>query len=265
MWTPNSPPASGAVSLVTDRAGVRVLIIGATSVIAGETARAYAEEGARLFLTGRDPEKLASVRDDLRVRGAAQVNTALLDVAQISRHREAIDAAIGALGGLDVALIAHGILPDQARCQIDVADAIQALQINFTATVALLTELANYFERQQRGCIAVITSVAGDRGRKSNYVYGAAKGGTDRFLEGLRNRLHRSGVTVLTIKPGPVVTPMTAGMKKSPLYANPRRVGRAIRRAIERRRDVVYIPWFWRPFMAVVRSLPEPVFKRLNL
>ena len=244
---------------------MRVLIIGATSAIAGETAKAYAEAGARLFLTARNPGKLASVADDLRVRGAAQVDTAVLDVGQISHHREVIDSAIATLGGLDVALIAHGTLPDQAGCQQRVPDTVEALQVNFTATIALLTELANYFEGQRSGSIAVITSVAGDRGRQSNYVYGAAKGGVERFLQGLRNRLHPSGVAVLTIKPGFVATPMTAAMQQNALFASPRRVGRAIYRAIERRRDVIYIPWFWRPLMVVIRSIPERLFKRLHL
>jgi short-subunit dehydrogenase len=244
---------------------VRVFIVGGTSAIAGETAKAYAEAGARLFLTGRNPERLASVADDLRVRGAVQVDTSILDVSDLSRHREVIDAAIAKLGGLDVALIAHGTLPDQAACQQRVADTVEALQVNFTATIALLTELANHFEGPRGGVIAVITSVAGDRGRQSNYVYGAAKGGVERFLQGLRNRLYRSGVTVLTIKPGFVATPMTAAMRKNALYASPRRVGRAIYRAIERRRDVIYIPWFWRPLMAAIRTVPERIFKRLHL
>lgn len=218
-----------------------------------------------MFLTGRTAAKLASVADDLRVRGAHEVHTAVLDVAQIPQHRQVIDTAVSTLGGLDVALIAHGHLPVQAECQKQVAATIDALHVNFTATVALLTVLANHFEAQHRGCIAVITSVAGDRGRQSNYVYGAAKGGVDRFLQGLRNRLHANGVAVVTIKPGYVDTPMTAGVKKSPLFASARRVGRAIHRAIERRRDVVYIPWFWRPVMMVIRGLPERLFKRLHL
>jgi decaprenylphospho-beta-D-erythro-pentofuranosid-2-ulose 2-reductase len=244
---------------------VRILIVGATSAIASETARAYAGEGARLFLIGRNAAKLASVADDLRVRGAAEVHTALLDVAQIPHHAQVIDSAVSTLGGLDVALIAHGSLPVQSECQNDVGETVNALHVNFTATIALLTLLANYFEAQHSGCIAVITSVAGDRGRQSNYVYGAAKGGVDRFLQGLRNRLHASGVTVLTIKPGFVDTPMTAGVKKTPLFASARRAGRGIQRAIEHRRDVVYIPWFWRPVMMVIRGLPEWLFKRLHL
>jgi len=243
----------------------RVLIIGATSAIATETARAYAEGGARLFLTGRDAAKLDSVAADLRVRGAAEVHTGVLDVAQIPYQTTVINSAISTLAGLDVALIAHGTLPVQSACEKQVEETVEALHVNFTATITLLTILANYFEAQHRGCIAVITSVAGDRGRQSNYVYGAAKGGVERFLQGLRNRLHASRVTVLTIKPGFVDTPMTAAVKKNPLFASPRRVGRSIHRAIERRRDVVYIPWFWRPLMMVIRVLPEPLFKRLHL
>jgi decaprenylphospho-beta-D-erythro-pentofuranosid-2-ulose 2-reductase len=243
----------------------KVLIIGATSAIAAETAKAYAERGARLFLTGRDAGKLAAVADDLRIRGASEVHTAVLDVKQIPRHPEVIEAANSFLGPLDVALIAHGTLPVQSTCEKQVGDTMDALNVNFTATVALLTVLANYFEAQHRGCIAVIASVAGDRGRQSNYVYGAAKGGLERFLQGLRNRLHTHGVTVVTIKPGFVDTPMTAAVKKNPLFASPRRVGRSIHRAIERRQDVVYIPWFWRPIMMVINAVPERLFKRLHL
>jgi short-subunit dehydrogenase len=245
--------------------GRRVLIVGATSAIAVETARAYATNGARLFLTGRSPERLAAVADDLRVRGASRVETARLDLTELSRHQEIVDAAFSAFGGLDVALIAHGTLPDQSRCQDHVADTLAALAVNFTATVALLTPLANRFEAERHGCIAVITSVAGDRGRQSNYVYGAAKGGVDVFLQGLRNRLHRAGVAVITLKPGFVDTPMTAEIPKNALFASPRRVGRAIHRAIEARRDVVYIPWFWRPIMLLITCLPEALFKRLRL
>ena len=243
----------------------RILIVGATSAIAAETARVYAGNGARLFLTGRSPERLAAMADDLRVRGASRVETAHLDLNELSRHQEIVDAAFAAFGGLDVALIAHGTLPDQSRCQDRVSETLAALAVNFTSTVALLTPLASRFEAQRQGCIAVITSVAGDRGRQSNYVYGAAKGGVDIFLQGLRNRLYRSGVAVVTLKPGFVDTPMTAEVPKNPLFASPRRVGRAIHRAIEARRNVVYIPWFWRPIMFLITSVPEAVFKRLRL
>ena len=125
--------------------------------------------------------------------------------------------------------------------------------------------LANRFEQSRGGCIAVISSVAGDRGRQSNYVYGSAKGGLDRFLQGLRNRLYRAGVAVVTIKPGFVDTPMTAALPKNALYASPRQVARGVYRAIEARRSVVYLPWFWRPIMLLIKLLPESVFKRLRL
>ena len=245
--------------------GKKVLVVGATSAIAQETSRLFAAYGAQLFLTGRNAEKLASVAQDLRLRGAAQVDTAVLDVADLTRHEAVIDAAFAALGEVEVVLLAHGVLPDQSRCEQSASDALETLTVNFTATVALLTPLANRLEAQRRGCLAVISSVAGDPGRQSNYVYGASKGGLDRFLEGLRNRLYRSGVAVLTIKPGFVDTPMTASKPKNSLYASPARVARGIHSAIEARRNVVYLPWFWRPIMCVVDNIPESLFKRLRL
>jgi short-subunit dehydrogenase len=242
----------------------RILIVGATSAIATEVARAFAERGASLILTGRKPERLAALADDLAVRGAAEVETAVLDVLATESHAAVVERAF-APGRLDVAVIAHGTLPDQTRCQESAVETIRALEVNFTATAALLTLLANRFEAQRGGVIAVITSVAGDRGRQSNYVYGAAKGGLAVFLQGLRNRLHHRGVSVVTLKPGFVDTPMTAEVPKNPLFSTARRAGRAIHSAIEGRRDVAYIPWFWRPIMALVTSLPESVFKRLRL
>lgn len=242
-----------------------MLIVGATSAMAMETARLYAREGARLFLTARDAERLDAVAADLRLRGAAAVETAVLDVTDHARHESAIAAADAAFDGLDVALVAHGLLPDQARCQASAAESLAALDLNFGSTVSLLTLLANRFEARRGGTIAVIGSVAGDRGRQSNYVYGAAKGGLAIFLQGLRNRLYRSGVVVITLKPGFVETPMTAAVPRNRLFASAATAGRAIHRAIERRRDVAYIPWFWRPIMTVIKGLPESLFKRLRL
>jgi decaprenylphospho-beta-D-erythro-pentofuranosid-2-ulose 2-reductase len=247
-----------------DPAARRILIVGATSAIATEVARAYAERGARLFLTGRNPQRLAAVAEDIGVRGGGDVEIAELDVLDIGSHAAVVEQAF-ASGGLDAALIAHGTLPEQTACQQSPAETVRALEVNFTATAALLTLLANRFEAQRRGTIAVITSVAGDRGRQSNYVYGAAKGGLAVFLQGLRNRLHHAGISVVTLKPGFVDTPMTAGMPRNPLFSTARRAGRSIHRAMEGRRDVAYVPWFWRPIMALIRSLPEPVFKRLRL
>jgi short-subunit dehydrogenase len=131
--------------------------------------------------------------------------------------------------------------------------------------IALATVLANRFEAQRSGSIAVISSVAGDRGRQSNYVYGAAKGAVTLLLQGLRNRLSKSGVQVLTIKPGFVDTPMTAEFKKGALWAKPDDIAHGIVSAIDRRRDVVYLPGFWRLIMLIIRHIPEPIFKRMSL
>jgi decaprenylphospho-beta-D-erythro-pentofuranosid-2-ulose 2-reductase len=241
----------------------RVLIIGATSAIAAEVARLYAERGAALLLTGRNPTRLEAVADDLRVRGATLVETQVLDVRHRYQHAAVVQRAFA--GGLDVALLAHGMLPDQQRCQVDPREAALALEVNLVATVALLTLLAGEFEAQGSGTIAVISSVAGDRGRQGNYVYGAAKAGITVFLQGLRQRLHGAGVRIVTLKPGFVDTPMTAHLPRNPLASSSRRAGRAIYRVIEGRRDVAYIPWFWGPIMSLIRAVPEPLFKRLRL
>lgn len=248
-----------------EQGGRRVLIVGATSAIATETARAYAATGARFVLVARSPDRLAAVADDLRIRGARDVRAETLDVTDTGRHRDVVESSWAAFGGMDVVLVAHGVLPDQERCERSAAHALAAIDINFTSTVSLLTFLANRLEKQGSGCLAVISSVAGDRGRPSNYVYGAAKGGISIFLQGLRGRLRRAGVAVVTVKPGFVDTPMTAQLPKNPMFASARRVGRAVYRAIERRRNVVYVPWFWRPIMALVGILPEAMFKRLRL
>lgn len=243
----------------------KILVIGATSAIAQAVARRYASSGAKLFLVGRHPGKLEAVAADLRVRGATAVETLVADLDDRGRHEAIARAAFERLDGLDVALVAHGTLPDAKRCEQDAGFAVEALATNFVNVVALVTELANRFEVQGRGCLAVIGSVAGDRGRPSNYVYGSAKGGLALYLQGLRGRLVHRGVTVLTIKPGFVDTPMTAAVPKNFLFASPDRVATLIERAISGRRDIVYVPGFWRWIMLVIRSIPETVFKRLRL
>lgn len=245
---------------------IRVAVFGATSAIAAATARLYAAEGAAFFLVGRNAERLESVAADLKARGASSVTTVAADLNETERHGALTAAAVEALGGLDVALLAQGVLPDQRECEDDARQALAAVTANFTAPAALLTELAKVFERQGRGAIGVIGSVAGDRGRQSNYVYGAAKGGLGVFTQGLRHRLGRAGVSVTLIKPGFVDTPMTAGMAKGgPLWATPEKVAEDIRRGLDNGDAVVYTLWFWRFIMLIVRFLPDRLFARTRL
>jgi decaprenylphospho-beta-D-erythro-pentofuranosid-2-ulose 2-reductase len=242
-----------------------LLIVGATSAIAQATARRFAAEGARFFLVGRDADKLAAVADDLRVRGAAETETYVLDLNDVEKHAAMIEAATAALGTLDAALIAHGTLGDQKANETLVVETLRDWSTNATSVIALLTLLANTFERQRHGTIAVISSAAGERGRRSNYIYGAAKAALSVFLEGLRSRMHAAGVAVVTIKPGLVDTPMTATIPKNFLFASPERVGRDIHRAMTRGTAVVYTPWFWRYVILLIRLIPEPIFRKLPI
>ena len=243
----------------------KVLIVGATSAIAEASARLWAARGDALFLVGRNATRLEIIAADLSVRGAATVGCFVMDAADTAKHAAMLDAAFIALGGLDVALIAHGTLPDQKACEASVELTLKEIDNNGLSVVALATLLGDKFEAQGHGSLAVIGSVAGDRGRQSNYVYGAAKGLVSLFLQGLRNRLAKKGVQVLTIKPGFVDTPMTASFKKGALWAQPDDIARGILRAIEQRKDIVYLPGFWRLIMLIIRHIPERVFKRLSL
>lgn len=245
----------------------KVLIIGATSAIAAEAAKICAMEKASLFLVGRDAGRLDAIVNDLQVRGAERVAQLSVDLTDHDRHEEIITAAFDALGAPDFVLIAHGVLPDQEACQQSANNALESIDVNFLSVVSLLTLLANRMEQQASGTIAVISSVAGDRGRQSNYVYGAAKSGLDAFLQGLRNRLNKSGVHVLTIKPGFVATPMTAHIEGRAgfLWAQPEDVAAGIMRAAEKQKDVVYLPSFWRLIMFIIRNIPETIFKKLSL
>jgi decaprenylphospho-beta-D-erythro-pentofuranosid-2-ulose 2-reductase len=243
---------------------MRILLLGATSALAHETAKNFARDGADFVLVARSTEKLAAVKNDLKVRGAGEITTLLAELDDLTRHQEIIEAALKPFSGLDMALIAYGTLGDQKLSEQSVEETLREFTTNCTSVISLLTLLGNYFEQQRRGCIAVITSVAGDRGRQSNYVYGAAKGAISIFLQGLRHRLARAHVAVVTIKPGPVDTPMTAHLRKGPLLADPAAVGVGIYQAMRKRKEVVYLPGYWRIIMWIVRSIPEAVFKRLN-
>ena len=247
-----------------------VLMLGAASGIARALCHELAREGARLILAGRDSDVLQRMAGDLAIRYETEVQVEPFDALDFAEHEaffaRVLDRVDGELSGV---VLAFGTLPDQAETEHSFAAAREAIDINFTAPVSLLSLAASYLETRRSGFIAAISSVAGDRGRQSNFTYGAAKAGLSTYLDGLRNRLHPAGVSVLSIKPGFVDTPMTAGLFKnpnSPLIASPQRVARDIARAIRRRSSrVLYTPWFWRPIMAIIRAIPEPVFKRLKL
>ncbi|MGA9032917.1 MAG: SDR family oxidoreductase [Sulfuricaulis sp.] len=242
-----------------------ILIIGATSGIAEAVARRYAEQGARLFLVARNNIKLETVSTDLAARGAGEVKTFVMEANDSDLLPQMLDSAWKVFGTIDVALVAHGTLPDQLRTETDIPYAIAEFRTNAESVIACLVGLAGRFETQGKGVIAVIGSVAGDRGRTSNYLYGAAKAAIDTYASGLRARLFKSGVHVLTIKPGFVATSMTAGLNlPARLTATPESVAQDIHRAIAKRKDVLYTPWFWILIMLIIRSLPAAIFKRMK-
>lgn len=245
-----------------------IAVLGATSGIARALCRRLAARGCRLVLAGRNREELDALAADLQIRYGRPAPVELFDALDLDALPRLADRCQArAEGPLTGVVLCYGAPADQAAAQADPAEARRAIEVNFTSAVLLLEPFAARFERRRSGTIAAISSVAGDRGRQSNYIYGSAKSGLSAYLQGLRNRLHRSGVHVLTIKPGFVDTPMTRGVvdPRSPLLATPERVARDIDRALRRRRDVLYTPWFWRPIMAAIGSIPERLFKRLGL
>ena len=241
-----------------------ILIIGANSAIAKATARLYAEEQCQLYLLGRDSAALAEQKADLEIRGAHSVDFAPLDVTHFAVHEAVIEQALDTLGHIDIVLICHGSLPDQALCETDFDAANEAFKVNALSVISLLGILALKMQDQNNGSIAVVTSVAGDRGRQSNYVYGAAKGMVSLYLQGLRGRLYPFNVNVVDIKPGFVDTPMTSHIKKGALWASPAQVAHCIVTGINKNKTTVYAPYFWRYIMQIVCNIPESIFKRLK-
>lgn len=243
----------------------KILIVGANSGMAEAAARLWAKQGAAIHLLGRSAERLETLAADLRVRGAAQASHSKFDATELDKIPAVVDDALHHLSGVDVALIAHGSLPDQAAAAQDLSEAQRALVINGNSAVLLAQQIANAMERQGHGTLAVLSSVAGERGRQSNYVYGSAKAMVSAFTQGLRNSLAKKGVHVLTLKPGFVATPMTAHLKQGPLFASAETAAQVIVKAIEKKKDVAYVPGFWALIMAVIRAIPESVFKKLKL
>lgn len=250
------------------------VILGATSALGQAVARRLAGEGHRLILCARDEDKLNAVAADVSVRmGPASVETGtsdlvspvchVIDFDQLSDH----ESLVSAISDADHFWFFYGTLPDQQQCEESWDLTAAAFHTNFTSAASLLTHLANSLEARGHGSLTVVTSVAGDRGRGSNYVYGTAKGALSLFCQGLRNRLASSGVQVLTVKPGFIDTPMTKAIDKKPaiLWASADQVAEDIVHAQMRGKDVIYSRWFWRYILLIIRNIPERIFKKLSL
>lgn len=241
-----------------------VLILGATSAIARGTAAAFAKRGHALYLASRDMDELQRSAADLQLRYGVAVRYGRFDAEATDTHPAFLKHVLEEMGELDGVVLAFGYLGDQMAAR-DFSLGAKVIASNFTGAVSILSECASYFEPRKQGFIIGISSVAGDRGRQSNYVYGAAKGGLTVFLQGLRNRMFHCGVRVITVKPGFVDTAMTFGLPGLFLVASPQDVGERIARTPQKSADVVYLPWFWRYIMLIIQHVPEPIFKRLKM
>jgi decaprenylphospho-beta-D-erythro-pentofuranosid-2-ulose 2-reductase len=246
---------------------MKVIMLGATSAIAEATARLYAAEGAELLLVGRQGERLAAIADDLRLRGAARADTAVRDLAADDDAAAVLAGFVETLGGVDHVLLAYGTLGDQKASERDPAAADRSFKVNFTSAATWVLVAAEMLEQQGRGSLVVLGSVAGDRGRRANFVYGAAKAGLAALVEGIAHRCAGKGPRAVIVKPGPVITPMTEGYasRKGLMWATPETVAAIVRRAADRGGPVVYAPWFWRWIMLIIRFLPAPIFNRLDI
>lgn len=247
----------------------RILVLGATSGISEACIRMWAERGDALFLVARNADRLAAVTADAKTRGASFVDSAVADLDRTENHADLLAHAINSLAGLDIAFLPLGVLGDQIKAEKSFAHTEEIMQTNLLSPASLLTWLGNYCAQRHSGVLGVVSSVAGDRGRKSNYVYGASKAGLTAFTDGLRNRIDREGVRVVTIKPGPVKTAMTHGMKGYEKMADVEKVAATIIKALDAPHgsgpDVLYVPSIWRIIMTVIRAVPESIFKKLNL
>jgi short-subunit dehydrogenase len=242
------------------------VVIGASSAIAREFARQAAAHGAGILLAGRDQADLDACAADISVRANVPCRVALFDLADSSEHDELIEAARDfAAGGEINVFLAAGTMPAQSDIDLDPGLAASTIVTNYTGAVLLLQRFAPLFEAQKSGAVVALGSVAGDRGRLKNYVYGSAKAGLHAYLQGLRARLVRASAHVVTVKPGFVDTAMTWGLPGLFLVASPKAIAQACLRAVAKKRDIVYAPFFWWGIMTIIKHIPERIFKKLNI
>jgi short-subunit dehydrogenase len=243
-----------------------VVILGATSAIAQAYARRRAAAGVRFALAGRREERLKAVAADLLARGAASAEPVVVDLSAAGEIDSTVETITARFGPPQEIVLAYGTLGEQALLERDLSAARAALEVNFTSAALWLLSFLERHDAAQPLTVVVIGSVAGDRGRRTNFIYGAAKGGLDIFVQGLAHAYAGTPMRFVMVKPGFVDTPMTAGFAKGgPLWSSPDRVAADIERAVRRGARVVYTPWFWWPIMAVIRRLPWFVFRRLKI
>lgn len=258
--TDRSHPAAAGVAKRT------IVVFGATSAIAGACMRRWAGPRVRIVIVARSGDRASSVRGDLIARGADVPLPVLADLTAIDGLEGIVERAWAAAAQPpDLILVAHGTLPSQVRAESDSVYAAANWAANATSPLLLALLLARRIESASHGTLVVITSVAGDRGRRSNALYGAAKASLNVFLDGLRPRLAASGGWVMTVRPGFVDSPMTGDLKKSPLFASPEHVALSIDRGIERHSSVIYTPALWRVLMTTLKLVPERLFWRLPI
>ena len=242
-----------------------IAIFGATSAVAQALAKLHANDGNNILLLARNEEHLESIANDLQVRGAKSVHCINADLADVDQHPDLLKNLESFSDDIKKYYCFYGVLPDQKQCEASWDHTLDALNTNFISKASLLTLIANKIEKEQNRSLIVVSSVAGDRGRQSNYIYGTGKGALSIFLQGLRNRLQKANCPVITIKPGFIDTPMTESFDKNFLWASPEKVANDIYHAAIKNRDVVYSPWFWRYIMLIIKCMPERIFKKLSL
>ena len=240
-----------------------LLILGGRSDIAKAVAHKFAGNGFNIYLAARNHQELERDVKDIEIRYQIKAQAVEFDVLDFNSHQDFYDSLQEKPLGV---VCSVGYLGNQKKAELDFNEADKIIRTNYSGCVSMLSIIARDFEKRQTGFIIGISSVAGDRGRQSNYYYGSAKAGFSAYLSGLRNRLSRSNVPVVTVKPGFVDTKMTEGMGLPPLLtAQPEEVAEDIYRAWEKRKDVVYTKWFWRWIMLIIKNIPELLFKKMKL
>lgn len=245
---------------------MHIVVFGATSAIAHAFSKLYAIEQSHSFtLIGRNQKRLDSCRDELIALGTSSAEIQIIDFTSVESMKESVETCISSIGTIDIALLAQGSLTDQTKAQLNIDYLVDEFTFNSISHIVISQLLVNHFAKAGKGILIGIGSVAGERGRKGNYVYGAAKSAIATFWSGLRHGLQNDKVRVMTIKPGFVATPMTSHIGKSPLFVHPDFVAKEIRRGIEQGIDTMYVPSYWRFIMFIIKMIPESLFKKLNI